>query len=1198
MPVPPDPHLEQDEIPPDPVYSMLGHIPGTFSIDMSPTATTDPASVLLPEVDKNLPEVWQQRFHDLSKEFYKIFIKDFSGDPWSQGLHEVHLQPHASPYASRAFRLPKTHLDHMREAVDKWLTEGVVKPSDSPWGAPAFVVPKPHNGGLRMVVDYRKLNSMTIPDVWPLPLPETLFAQLHGAEIFSMFDAHSGFTQQSLHPNSQKLTAFVTPFGLFEFTRLSMGLRNGPSSFSRAMYFMTRDLEDMLVYIDDVNIYSRRPDPKSSDEVLYKRHFDSVRQFFERCLETNLRLNGKKCGLGSPSIRFLGHIISKDGIHPDPEKVAAVASMQPCTTQTEVRAFLGLVGYYRSFIPMMAKLQIPLNKLLLKGTTFDWTPDCQSSFEQLKASLTNECLRRFPNPNEPFELHTDASGYAIGGVLMQRNSEGHLQPIEYYSRSLSASEFNYSTFEKECLAILVCVKKFHIHLACGAFTIYTDHRALASLMTMRDPTRRIARWLVTLGEYCFTAVYREGKLNVVPDALSRLPSANVSVPSVNSAGDGSLTLHNFPEVDYQDTGFEFPEVKLPDGTTICCIAYHPRIPMVKGVHTWTVASISSHLRPTSVAATRSGIRYNPLAETDSISTNSSAADALEALPGVNHILPELDLRADFTSLDKCQQLIGRHFWDSEENKQYVITDVWFDNEYNKMIGTRHPLIPDIDAHEPADPYVLAPSDELDENIYELDYFIRELRLTPDLGFTPQVSYDDVRSQVYADSVATDLDTLLQQNRISEEEISFIDDEHGAGHYYRRTHLPPHNTLTYQLIIPSNDLALQTVLLHTCHTTGGHSRLKRTYNLLQRRVWWYGMRAATEAFINACPTCAASGTSQDRAIKSYAIENHPEVCRPCQRISIDCMGPFPKTLSGNSCIILAVDHFTKHVIGAAIPDQKAETIAQFLVEELFYKIGAPDIILTDNGTEFKNDLNAHIISSLGSHLRHTAAYHPAANGQVERINAPVKASIKAMCEDAINHLDWDQHVAPAVFAYNVCVNTTTGFTPFFLQHGREARLTVDAILPVPKMRNPSHIEYVEKLARTLNTAKRQTQSQLSTAHSLYNRPPTVQRVINQLRFEDDDAAEQPHADPPIGQPFPARHRRARRRFELDDKVLLWTETVKIGNAKKLTKNWRGPYDIIRVISPTIYKIQLSGTVRKPKTTHINRLKPFHPLTKWN
>ena len=311
-----------------------------------------------------------------------------------------------------------------------------------------------------------------------------------------------------------------------------------------------------------------------------------------------------------------------------------------------------------------------------------------------------------------------------------------------------------------------------------------------------------------------------------------------------------------------------------------------------------------------------------------------------------------------------------------------------------------------------------------------------------------------------------------------------------------------------------------------------------------------------------------------------------------------MGPFPKTLSGNSHIVLAVDHFSKHVIGAAIPDQKAETITQFLVEEQFYKTGAPDVILTDNGTEFKNELNAHIISSLGSHLHRTAAYHPAANGQVERINAPVKASIKAMCEDEANNLDWDQYVAPAVFAYNVCVNTTTWFTPFFLQHGREARLTVDAILPAPKMRHPSYIEYVEKLARTLNTAKRQTQAQLTTAHSLYNRPPTVQRVIHQLQFEEEDAIGQPLANPPIGQPFPAKHRRPRRRFELEDKVLLWTETVKTGNAKKLTKNWRGPYTIVKVISPTIYKIQLSGTRRKPKTTHITRLKPFRPFTKWN
>ena len=140
--------------------------------------------------------------------------------------------------------------------------------------------------------------------------------------------------------------------------------------------------------------------------------------------------------------------------------------------------------------------------------------------------------------------------------------------------------------------------------------------------------------------------------------------------------------------------------------------------------------------------------------------------------------------------------------------------------------------------------------------------------------------------------------------------------------------------------------------------------------------------------------------------------------------------------------------------------------------------------------------------------------------------------------------------------------------------------------------------MEKLASTLRTALRQTQKQLTTAHSLYNRPHTVQQVVHQLQYENEDDAEVPLLNPPIGQPFPTKLRKPRRRFELEDEVLLWTETVKTGNAKKLTKIWRGPYTIIRVISPTIYKIQLLKTTRKPKTTHINRLKPFSPLSKWN
>ena len=177
-------------------------------------------------------------------------------------------------------------------------------------------------------------------------------------------------------------------------------------------------------------------------------------------------------------------------------------------------------------------------------------------------------------------------------------------------------------------------------------------------------------------------------------------------------------------------------------------------------------------------------------------------------------------------------------------------------------------------------------------------------------------------------------------------------------------------MTYQLITPTGDVVLQTVLHNTCHTAGGYSRFRRTYNLLQQRVWWYGMRSATEAFIKACPTCAASRTSQDRTVKSNSIENHPDVCRSCQRLSINCVGPFPTSAAGNAHIILVVDHFTKYITGAAIPDKRPETIEQFLVESQFYSTGAPDVVLQDNGTEFKNELNAHILIALGYIPQHT------------------------------------------------------------------------------------------------------------------------------------------------------------------------------------------------------------------------------------
>eukprot|EP01041_Mallomonas_annulata_P005829 gene5829-11769_t len=191
----------------------------------------------------------------------------------------------------------------------------------------------------------------------------------------------------------------------------------------------------------------------------------------------------------------------------------------------------------------MVLIQLPLSKLLLKGVEWNWITECENSFMALKQSLTTECVRRYPDPKRPFELHTDASDYAIGAVLVQRNDEGVEQPLEYFSRSLSPAESNYTVTEKECLAIVASVKRFYVHLACAPFDVFTDHQALVSLLTMKDSTRRIVRWLITLGEYPFIAVYRKGSLNGdLTEALAYLSPNEQSAPLLDSTDNDAWAI--------------------------------------------------------------------------------------------------------------------------------------------------------------------------------------------------------------------------------------------------------------------------------------------------------------------------------------------------------------------------------------------------------------------------------------------------------------------------------------------------------------------------------------------------------------------------------------------------------------------------------------------------------------------------------
>jgi hypothetical protein len=272
--------------------------------------------------------------------------------------------------------------------------------------------------------------------------------------------------------------------------------------------------KSVVVYLDDVNIYS-----KTWEEHL--RHLENV---FERIKKAGLKLSPRKCQFGNSELKFLGHIVGKDGIKMDPAKIDKVQNFPKPTNVTQVRSFLGLCNYYRKFVKGFARRASPLTELLKKGEEFNWTNRHQQAFEDLRQQLTTEPILIYPDWEKPFILSTDASTFAVGAILSQLDKEGNERVIAYASRQLRPAEKNYAATELECLGIIWAIKHFHSYLSGSKFRLITDHAALKYLNNMKEPKGKLARWIMTLQSYNFEVEHRAGKKHQNVDAISRIKS--------------------------------------------------------------------------------------------------------------------------------------------------------------------------------------------------------------------------------------------------------------------------------------------------------------------------------------------------------------------------------------------------------------------------------------------------------------------------------------------------------------------------------------------------------------------------------------------------------------------------------------------------------------------------------------------------
>ena len=483
------------------------------NIDVSSGTVRLNNSEILSNLDLKLAHLSPSQQEDFKDLFIK-YKQLFSDVPTrtTKIVHDVDVGD-AQPIKQHPYRLNPMKEKYLQAEIQYLLDNDFIEPSKSDWSSPCILVPKP-DGSFRMCTDYRKLNTVTKTDTFPIPRIDDCIDKIGKAKYVTKIDLLKGFYQVPLTERAKEVSAFVTPRSLYQYKVMAFGMKNAPACFQRLINSIVCDIEGCDAYIDDVVIYSDT----------WEEHLQTMQELFQRLSEAQLTVNLAKSEFGCATVTFLGHVVGQGQIKPVDVKVCAINDFPRPENKRQLMRFLGMAGYYRKFCKNFSTICEPLTQLLKKNKSFVWSDDCESAFLKLKAVLKSSPVLQAPDFDSQFKLAVDASDTASGAVLLQEGQDGVDHPICYFSRKFNKNQRNYSTIEKECLSLILALQHFEVYVtaSCSPIIVYSDHNPLVFLHKLKSKNQRLLRWSLMLQEYNLEIRHIKGKDNLIADCLSRI----------------------------------------------------------------------------------------------------------------------------------------------------------------------------------------------------------------------------------------------------------------------------------------------------------------------------------------------------------------------------------------------------------------------------------------------------------------------------------------------------------------------------------------------------------------------------------------------------------------------------------------------------------------------------------------------------